>query len=414
MNRDRKTRGKSMHLNRGFILITSYLLLSVLSIFSLALFSRSNAHRVTIERNKNRIVAFNMAEAGLDLALTQLATNPAYTGTNGYVSMDTNTVRGGYQVTVTVAANNPNVRQIATSGFSPSNVNTTRGYETRAITSFAQLGASSNYDHAVFARNSVQMSGNALLDSYDSRLGPYQNQVATNRGHLGTNNNRAGFVMISGNANVKGNVTVGPGAPLTVTKSGNAQADAPTGPGSVITMSGNSIIQSVGGLSEPKTFAPVTPPPTNLGALNLSGNTIQQLQSGAYRYSSMSITGNAQLVPLGPVQIYVDGTVNVAGNGIVTVENKPSNLFLYSTGTATVKLSGNGNFYGVVHSPNSEVQHTGNGHIYGAVLSNNYHESGNGKVHYDEALKALGGNSQQGVDLLSWRENNTIAGGGSA
>lgn len=394
-------------------MITTFLLLSVLSIFSLALFSRSNTYLVASERNKNKIVAFNMAEAGLDLALTQLAGSPAYAGTKGYVSMNTNTVRGGYKVTVTTAANNPNVRQILVDGYSPSNVTTARAYEMRSVTGFAQVGVSSNNDFAVFARESIHMSGNARINSYNSKNGPYDPKTATSRGHIGTNNARNGFVMLSGNARIQGNVAVGLGGATTVNTSGYATADAPRSPNSVVTMSGNAVIQSVTNISQTKTFEPVPAPPSS-GTLQLSGNTVYKLPAGEYHYSDLSITGNAKLEPLGPVKLHVDGKIQISGNGIVTSESKPSNLFLYARGSSPVSFSGNAHFYGVIHAPNSEVKNTGNGHIYGSVIAKNYHDNGNGQVHYDEALNTVGGSSNS-VDLLSWRESNTTAGsvGGS-
>ena len=44
----------------------SYLLLAALSVLSLALFNRGTAFIQSAERNKKKIVAFNMAESGLD------------------------------------------------------------------------------------------------------------------------------------------------------------------------------------------------------------------------------------------------------------------------------------------------------------------------------------------------------------
>ena len=104
---------------RGVMLLLSYLLISVMAIFSLALFSRSHVFTQTNERNQNRVVAFNMAEAGLDLAISTLRSNTAYEGTGGYTSLATANVQGGYEVTVTEIE--PKKYSIQSAGYSPDN-----------------------------------------------------------------------------------------------------------------------------------------------------------------------------------------------------------------------------------------------------------------------------------------------------
>ena len=106
------------------MLVTTYLIVMLVSIFSLAFFSRSNTFLQASERNQNKIIAFNMAEAAVDFAIAQLAANPSYTGTSGYVSMDTASARGGFIATVSTPPDNPMIRMIQANGFSPDNVTT--------------------------------------------------------------------------------------------------------------------------------------------------------------------------------------------------------------------------------------------------------------------------------------------------
>lgn len=381
----------------GFLLATSYLLLSVLSIFSLALFSRENVYFQVSERNRNKIVAFNMAEAGLDQAITQLRLDANYTGTGTYTSLSTATIQGGYQATITTPQDNPNIRQIVTSGFSPSNVVTNEAYETRAITSFAVIEPPSLFKYGVFAKNSIQLNGSTtvIIDSYDSSIAPYNAAAPGLQGDIGTNSIAAGSVSLTGNVQVKGSATVGPGGD----------------PLSIITQGPNTTITgSLSAASSAEDFEPATATGTSLGSLSIGGSTNYELPAGTYTASSLSISGSGKLTTLGPVSLYVTGTVDIAGNGVATSGNLPKNFLLFATSDASVSLSGNSNFYGAIYAPLSEVSNTGNGGLFGAMVSKTYQQSGNGQLHFDVDLKKVKGIFNNEVTLLSWRETNTTAG----
>lgn len=379
--------------DRGFLMIAAYLVVSMVFANAMAFFSRGNSYLTTVERTKNRMIAFNMAEAGIDQAMTQIAANSLYTGAS-YSAMDTGSSKGGYQISVTIPVNNVNVRVVTATGYAPDNSSSSRAYESKTITTYMQISQQSGlFDYAVYAKESIQMSGNAITDSYNSSLGAYTSATAGSNGDVGTDTTRAGFAMMSGNVKVKGDFSVGPG--------GN--------PTSVLTTSGNSTITGTktAALSL-KNYTEKTTTTTSSGTLSLAGNTIQYLAAGTYLYDSFKISGNAQLVPLGAVSIYISGAIDITGNGIATVNNKPPNLTLYSSGTS-VKISGNGDFYGGVYAPKASVTVTGNGSVYGAVIAKNYSQSGNGNIHFDEALGTGGSTSSSSMQMLAWKENSTSA-----
>lgn len=154
------------------MLITTYLVVTLISIFSLAYFARSNAFLQASERNRNKVIAFNMAEAALDFAIAQLAADPAYAGTT-YQSLNTSFAEGGFSVAVTIPPGNPNVRMIQASGFSPSNIDTTKAYQASTVTAYGRLQPASLYRFGIFAQNGISLTGNASVDSYNSNNGAY-------------------------------------------------------------------------------------------------------------------------------------------------------------------------------------------------------------------------------------------------
>ncbi|MBI4115099.1 MAG: hypothetical protein HY447_00830 [Candidatus Omnitrophica bacterium] len=377
-----------MKKERGMFLLTSYLVLTVISTFALTLFLKSVSATRSAERAINRIIAFHLAESGVDQAIVTLRSNPSYTG-QGYTSV---AYAGGFD---TQAAkpdqSDPDLYRITGTGYAPDNSNTSYAYQMRQVVAYIDSANQSPFDFGIFSNTSIQMSGNAGTDSYDSRNGPYNAGTAGTNGDVGTNTTRAGFVMLSGNVRIKGDAIVGPG--------GN--------PASVITMSGNSVIEGTrAAASTAKVLTPVSIPSgvTNLGSLTVNGNNTVTSAGGTYWYSSINISGNGRVNFTGPTTIYVSGNVSISGNGFGTSQNLPPNLQIHVQGLRTVSVSGNGNFYGGIYAPNSGISVTGNGEIYGGLVGNTFADSGNGKVHYDEALGSAGSGSTGSSRVIAWTE----------
>ncbi len=383
---------------KGFILLTSYLLISMISIFSLGLFARSAAFIQSVERNKNKIIAFQKAEAGLDQAIVELTDDQNYSGM-AYIPLGD---EGGYSVTVCpptcggdlTEPTDANVRMIQTTGFAPDNDPTSTAYSSRSVISHVNIAGSSGFDFAVFAGDSVTLNGTTSIDSYNSNDGPYGANTASANGDVGTDSVTTSTVSLNGSSTINGDVTVGP--------SGN--------PTDVISASSQSLITgSQTSASTEKNYQVMTSSSTSLGSLSVSGSTKLTLAAGTYRYSSLKITGNAKITTTGAVKIYVDGTVNIGGGGIVNATATPSNLLVYATTSASVSVSGNSDFYGAVYAPASAVSVSGASDFYGAVVADSFTQSG--EFHYDEALNDLEGatDSNSTPNLLAWRETNTSA-----
>ena len=388
---------KSRHHEQGFVLLVVYLVVVLISIFSFALFARSNAFAQASERNLNKMAAFNMAESGADWALRQLATDPNYTGTPAYVSMSTNFVRGGFIVTVTTPADNPAIRIIQAAGFAPDNNTASRAYQTSAVTAYGQYSPGKLFNFAIFAENSITLTGNdktASVDSYDSRTGPYV-EGGTN-GDIGVNSIAAGSITLNGKTIVQGDALVG--------STGDPASGIDVGPNATIT--GTS-----GTLTETQVYSDPTTSLPSSGDLAITGGTTT-LMPGTYHYDSLSITGTGALSLTGPVIIYVDGSVEIAGNGVATSGDLPTNLLIYVTGSETVKIDGNGSFFGGIYAPNSLVKNDGNGGLFGAVVSKDYVQTGNARIHFDQAMSEIESDEALGdLELEAWQEQNSLTWG---
>ena len=380
------------------MLVSSFMILSMLSVASLGLATRQVAFLVSAEHNTNKMVAFNMAEAGTDLAMSQLSTNTTYAGSRGYVVLGN---QGGYSVTVCpptcnglTAPTDATMRLIMASGFSPSNTVTARAYETRAVTAYAKLQPKSPFVYSIFGGQSISINGSPSVstDSYNSTNAPYNPLTAGSNGSMATDSTVAAAVNLSGNVTIKGDVVVGLGGnPTSVISQGNN-----------VTITGTRSAASA--LQNPQ---PITSSIPSEGALSVGGQTNYVLQAGTHRFSSISVSGGGIVTTTGPVTIYVDGPVSVSGHAIITAGDAPPNCQIYVTTNTTVSISGGGSVYAAIYAPQASVSNTGNGELFGAVVASTYTQSGNGKAHYDEALKNVSGGTGNTVHLRTWVENNT-------
>ena len=368
---------------RGALLVSSYLVLVVLGVFSVALYSREITTLHSYHRSQNLIRAFHLAESGVDLAISQLRQNSSYAG-QGYSSLGN---AGGYLVQVQVPdpVASPNVRRITATGETPSNLTTSYAYQQRQVVAYVNISGSP-FNNALFAKTSIDMNGNAITDSYDSRTG-----VMGTNGDIATNGAAAGAITLTGNARVKGDAVVGPGADVS----------------KAISLDKNTVIegtQSAASSTVALNSVQIPPNLANQGALSVSSKDTVTLPGGAYWYSSINISGDALVNFTGPATLYVSGSISITGKGIVTSQNLPPNLLIYVQGSPTVSLAGKDNFYGAVYAPDSNVSLSGNAALYGAVVGAVIHDSGKALVRYDEALKTINGNSSNTVSVLAWTE----------
>lgn len=381
---------------RGIILIATLLLAIIIAIFSTSLFARVISERRLIETETNRMIAFHLAESGVDEAIAKLADDANYSGTGN----DPILLGGGSystEVTTPDPALNPKIRKIFAKGFAPSNQNTSYAYQERIITTYVQIDPVPLFTHAVSAQNKVTMLKSSKTDSYNSTLGPYGGNNVGSKGAVASNVTEPQTMAFKGNTVVSGDVIVGP------------QAD----PAQVIQISDNATIQGTQKAAVRKaTYDPVTIPPglINSGDLSVSGNDIMLLPTGTYWYHEIRITGSGKLTLAGPVIVYADGNISIPGGSVITAGNIPANFMVKVVGDKNITISGKGSIYGVFYAPESGkytqgVQLSNSAEIFGGVVAYEF-QGDSGSVHYDEALQTSGGTgSQSDIALVSWQES---------
>lgn len=394
---------------RGFVLIVVYIVLVFVSIASIVLFARHQMAIQATERYQNRILAFNAAEAGIDFALRELSTNAtrlSETANAPYTSPYVPLGQHGFRYVISpVLTGQAMFRRIDAEGCAPNCDAAARAHQESNIAVYASVTVPSPlpslFQYGIYAKDSITLSGekSSAFDSYNSNQGAYGGSNVNSEGAIAANTTGIGNISLE-KTTVNGTVLVG--------SSGN--------PDTVITLKKATITQSKSNLAEDWELPPLPTLPETYTEIDLSNVTgpVAPLAPGTYHSTSIKITGNGTVPTTGTVKIYVDGTIDIAGNGITVPNNKPGNLHLYGTGSSDVKLSGNGSFIGGIYAPDSNVITSGNGSIFGAIVSKSFSSTGNSAFHFDLAMKeneAVDPSQTHIVRITAWQELNTLAWG---
>jgi len=386
-----------------------------------ATISHSISEKRVTERYTESIKALSLAEAGLDRGLWEFNygdgnwSNWTDVGVNGkQLTADLDTL-GSYRVTISdITDNNP---VITASGHIP---DLAVSRLERSIEASVNRESNSPFSYAGFGKEFVKMTGNGETDSYNSNDGAYDedDNLGAN-GDIGTNSGDAGAIDLQGNATVNGDA--GTGENGTVEVSGNAEVNGDTS---------DDVAEDMPPVEVPEALTSLS----SGGNYGLNGNNDETLTEGDYRYNSLSISGSASLTIIGSVRlylthanslrtsgngiliidsdadltIYTNGRSVISGNGIANETNVPANFLLYSaySGNNGVQITGNGDIYGAIYAPYTNVKVTGNGNLYGSLIGKDLTVTGNGDLHYDEALSDVEGGSITYVMQL-WQDLQT-------
>ena len=299
---------------------------------------------------------------------------------------------------------------------------------TRSIEVIVQALPQSVWVRGITLKNTITMTGNSVVDSYDSNDpfkstgGMYDVTKRQSHGDIGTLNS-------SGTSNLNGSYVYG-----SLGYSGPAVKNTTHVQGTVSTPF-NTAIPSIAdpnwaagswdpSVTEVKNNATLTagtkasPARYKLSQIALNGNNALTLAAnggGTDGYieiwvtGKMGTSGNGTITqdPSVHVTYWVDSDISVSGNGYNNQSNLAQNVVINGVGTGhTTTVSGNGTFIGVINTPGFDVSDTGNGAFDGALIGSTLTITGNASFHYDEALgKNNGALAVGNYAFASWFED---------
>lgn len=231
---------------------------------------------------------------------------------------------------------------------------------------------SSPFDYAMFADESITLSGQAYTDSYNSANGDWNYEGEFSNGDIGTITS-GNSIQTSGQITIHGDTFTGVGkdmTPVTLPGGGTPLSNIRNLPGGSGTYS--------------------------LSGISLSGQTVVDVTGDVVLYvdGDISISGQAKIRVQegGSLTVYANGNINLSGQGITNDGGKPRDVIIYGTEeTESINISGQALLYGAIYAPEANLNYSGQAEIFGSLIMNRITMSGQAHIHFDEDLRDLGG-----------------------
>ncbi len=455
-----------MRHKRGSVLLLSLFVVTFLVGLNAVSITRTMTELNVANRSLALSRAFHLAEAGVDQALTALNTPGTVNGwtTCAGTSCKTLTLAalGGGDVVIQITDWNGTTPRVVASGFVPNQATPMATRRVEVILGGAG-GSVPRVKFALSANDLIRVSGAAaVIDSYDSRLGPYgPGNRFTNAAHLvswgSLNTNPA--IRITSTSALWGDALVLSGKqvgkenwpnPVTLCSPGSTACSPPI-QGSVkgfnVPMPGDPCLddqQPCTGYasSAPPALTTLAPGSSNLGtdvsinpgayagALTVGAGRTVTIQAGDFSFTSITVdTGgtliispntrislttadaygrtlsvtNATLTVLGKTNIYFTSSALLGPSATVTnATGTPSDLFLSGQYWGGLTIAPGVSVKAVL----MDTRLTLDGELFGALAGSNGGMDSmfiNGPVHYDVALRN-GFQLVGSYKVLSWRD----------
>lgn len=396
---------------KGFILFSVLCIILVLIIIVVPLIAWSVHELSWTNRSFKALVALNLADAGAELTIWEIVHNNAqfigWGGTNpktlSLTSFTDNYTKVKGDIAISCNNTSPDNYLVTSYGCVP-DVTTREVRKTVKVKVFPHP----LFNNGIFGYDSVTVSGNAFVDSYDSSLGPYNPATAGDNGDIGSN----GTLTFDENSIVNADAFIGP----TGTVIGNTPTHLSgetyyTGeevaPGEIPDISYYIILPSLGNLAvSGNQDLTILPGDYRYESITVDGQGILRISSNVrlYIHNDFIVAGQASVITNEDVEIYIAGNAAIAGQGIVNTSGTPSDLLIYGVGVDTnISFTGVSDFYGTFYAPNSSVYLAGDADYYGAIVGKSTELAGNIKFHYDENLTQTG--PTIGYDIAYWQED---------
>jgi hypothetical protein len=380
-------------------------------------------------RIRARSLAWNTAipvlEGGIEEAFTHLnddtnlltANNWAAVLTNSaivYQKTRTNDDGTYYFVTLSNALTLSPV--IYSKGFVPAPLG--QGYISRTVQVILQNSVA--FGKAVQARGFVDLSGQSIVDSYDSSNtnystgGLYDPAKHKANGDV-VSNSRNNPAVNAGNGHIYGTVDTGPGGTVAY-NSGGTVGDTNWTAGIEPGWTNNDANVSYADQNPPTGYQTWLPVQTailgglltatntyvlnslnysSLGGFTLAPSETMLIQGNCTWYvgGNFAIKGTLYIAPGAKLSIYVDGPTTTMSSGGIINEGGTAASFSYhgTTNNTTIKYSGSADFIGTINAPEADFTLSGGASLYGAAIVNTYTSKSSGAgLHYDESLGAPG------------------------
>lgn len=367
--------------------------------------------------------AYWTAEAGLGLAIANLAKDATYSPKDEWVGM-AHLTSCQYRIQVYAAKSSPvtvptDCIYVLVTGKDG------RGSERKMAAVVKPATAQKSLlNFSVFA-NSLSLNGGCRIDSFDSTVGPL---IRGSLANVATNSTVAGAVSLLGGSWIQGTIQVGVGG-----KTGVAAPTTPTkGSTNVVWKDWSCWSLAESAMTSALDFPDVAAPSAgstavsvdwkgadvaagSYGDLKASGGGEVRLTGGTYVFKSINLTGGAKLSFKGtasnPAIVYITSGLDLSGGTLYNTSAQPKNMVFMLAKDVKAKMTGGAAAYAVVYGPQADFEITGGTDLYGAIVGRTVTLQSGASIHYDTDLaknpptvltsSGSSSSSSSGVSVLS-------------
>jgi len=386
---------------RGYALVLAIMLSTALVFLALVSVNLYRSESAVASQSERALVAAEAASAGLEAAFAQLKANPAWSA--GFSQVELPNSRAVYHVTFN--------RGQSTWAWSTNNSTGTAelaGWDGRAVpagtihlVAVGTFAGARQVAEALVQASSAAVAtpmfgyteggivgARALVDSYNSKVGPYPSSLVSGGPTLGTNSISNGVISLQSGSVVNGKVRVGPGGTAAaVTGTGTYQGlEVPAAPFPVL------LIYAPFSFSnrDVRVSGTVTLAPGAYQDLQGGSGSKLVLTAGTYVFKRLMSDANFEIqVQSGPVRVFFTHLAKFGAANRLNVAGPPENLAFngdrnggardFSLGDGTV-----GRF--TVTAPLARFELGKDSEIFGSVLSRGFTIGDRSKVHLDQPL----------------------------
>lgn len=396
---------KSKNEEKGFVLVVGMIVMSCLLLLTVPfLYQLSFENRLT-EKSYKSSAAISLAEAGVERAIWELNYGDisSWTGDDTLRTMGISSFQaaGGKVIgdvgirVVDPTADHPIVESRGTVSYvgSLEVIRTVR----------SELGGFPPFKFAAFAEDGIMIDRDVMIDSYDSRIGYYDNlgNVGSD-GDIGTNSGDFSAIYMDNSADLAGDALSGydsdpesviitdPGANIDGEKRAlDYEIELPQishssnlmSMGDYYSMSGTDSIFLSG----------------QYGSFTIEANSVVTIKDDVILY----ITGDFYMDQNSRLDIAIGASLQIImGSGsfemdqtstINNLSHDPTKFVLFGTSSFTgdIYIDQGSEFYGVIYAPNAFVELDQGDGFYGAIIAKDILFDQDTVLHYDKALEAL-------------------------
>ncbi len=408
---------------KGFLLPLVIIYTIIAMIVGTGILLLGSLERIEAAKRLHREEAFYLAEAGINYAYYKLKEDASWLPDEGsFFSLGA----GTFQLK---AETNGDTVTITSTGM-------VKGHQEKVAATF-QKGGGGIFASGIFGTTDVIVNNNSLIDSYDSRLGPYGGSNIGSEGNTSSNLR----ISVSNNGKIKGDAAVGTGNPSDIYVGNNGEItgnriyDASERTLDPVTIPGDLLSLSYPSWGDPR-IQPSGSYTLSGGVLSVSKNKTITISSGSFRFKKISTDNNSTINITGDARLYIEETLTLnnnvqlnLGSGVsvemyigqnISLENNsrmnypgdPTKLGLYLAGTSSQTFANNSYVSASLYAPNSTILISNNGGFFGDVVAKKIDLSNNAMLHYDIALRSQRPPGDPGGEaeffFLSWRKPRWI------